>query len=297
LRIAAGAERGSEHPLGQAIAAEAERRGLAPYPAHEFRAVVGGGIQALVRTEDSRELPVLLGNRRFLEESGVSLDGASARLDELEAEGKTPMILAMDGRARGILAVSDRLKEGAAEAVDELHRMGMKVVLLTGDHTRAALAIARQAGISPDLGDRVVAEVLPQDKAELIRRIQREGQVTAMVGDGINDAPALAQADLGIAMGGGTDVALEAADITLLGNDLKLIPRAILLSRKTVSVIRQNLFWAFIFNIVGIPVAAGLLYPFWGILLNPIVASAAMAMSSVTVVSNSLRLRGVKLAG
>jgi Cu+-exporting ATPase len=221
-----------------------------------------------------------------MRERGVALDGLAERAERLAREGKTPVFLAVDGRAAGLIAVADTLKPHAADAVRALHRLAIEVVMLTGDTARTAEAIARQAGI-----DRVLAEVRPQQKAEEVRRLQAGGRVVAMVGDGINDAPALAQADLGIALGTGTDVAMAAADITLIRDDLRGVVTAIALSQRTLRTIKQNLFWAFVYNVLGIPIAAGALYPAFGVLLDPMLASAAMALSSVSVVSNSLRLR------
>jgi Cu+-exporting ATPase len=229
---------------------------------------------------------VLLGNARLMQENGIRLGELADKAEEFAGQGKTPMFVAVDGEAVGVIAVADTLKDHSVEAVRALHRLGVQVVMITGDNRRTAVAIAQQAGI-----DRVLAEVLPDQKAEEVKKLQAEGRVVAMVGDGINDAPALARADVGIAIGTGTDVAMEASDITLIGGDLRGVVTAIELSKRTLRTIKQNLFWAFIYNIIGIPVAAGVLYPFFGILLNPVLASIAMAMSSVSVVSNSLRLR------
>jgi len=282
LRLSAAAERGSEHPLGEAIVRAAEERGLLDeLKVEEFQALPGRGIRA--RVEGKK---LLLGNLKLMEEQRVELGELSAQADRLSAEGKTPMFVAADGKAAGLLAVADTLKEGSREAVAALKRMGLQVIMITGDDRRTAGAIARQVGI-----DHVLAEVLPQDKASEIKRLQKQGLKVAMVGDGINDAPALAQADVGIAIGTGTDVAMEAADITLISGDLRGVVTAIALSRATIRNIKQNLFWAFFYNTVLIPVAAGVLYPFFGILLSPVFAAAAMGSSSVTVVSNALRLK------
>ncbi len=281
LRWAASAERGSEHPLGEAIVRAAQERGLGLTEPEAFNAVPGHGIEATV--EGRR---VLLGNRKLMEREGVDVSALQAELERLAAQGKTPMLVAVDGQPAGVLAVADTLKEGAKEAVEALHRLGIEVAMITGDNRRTAEAIAREVGI-----DRVLAEVLPQDKAKEVKRLQQEGKVVAMVGDGINDAPALAQADVGIALGTGTDIAIETAEVILISGDVRGVVTAIALSRATMRNIKQNLFWAFFYNTALIPVAAGVLYPFTGLLLNPILAAAAMATSSVSVVTNALRLR------
>jgi Cu+-exporting ATPase len=289
LGWAAAAERGSEHPLAEAILARAAGLGLTPAAAEDFEALPGHGVTARVGGR-----AVLLGHGRLMAERGIALDGLAKEAERLESEGKTAVFLAVDGQARGLLAVADVLKPEAPAAVAALRHLGLEVVMLTGDARRPAEAIARQAGV-----DRVLAEVRPEDKAAEVGRLQAEGRLVAMVGDGINDAPALAQADVGIAMGSGTDVALEAAAVTLLGGDLRAVLAAIELSRATLRVIRQNLGWAFGYNVLLLPVAAGLLYPLAGPagLLSPIYAGAAMALSSVSVVTNSLRLRRVRPAG
>ena len=281
LRWVAGAERRSEHPLGTAIVAKARERGIEPGDAEGFLALEGRGIEARVGGRY-----ILIGNAGLMAERRIDFGDCAAKPAELEADGKTVMLVAVDGSPAGCIAVADTLKESAAPAVAKLKAMGLEVVLLTGDNRRTAEAVALQAGI-----EEVLSEVLPQDKVAEVKRLQDAGKKVAMVGDGINDAPALAQADIGIAIGTGTDVALEASDITLIRGDLGGVVSAIELSRRTIRIIKQNLFWAFIYNTAGIPVAAGLLYPFFGILLNPMIASAAMAASSVSVVSNSLRLR------
>ncbi len=288
LRLVASAERGSEHPLGEAIVRGAQARNLALSEATRFNAVAGYGIEAAI---DGRAL--LFGNLKLMSERGVMLDGFEEKAARLAADGKTPMYAALDGHFAGMLAVADEVKPESKEAIEQLKRMGLEVMMMTGDNRRTAEAVARAVGIT-----RVLAEVLPEGKAGEIKRLQEEEKkIVAMVGDGINDAPALAQADVGIAIGTGTDVAIEASDVTLLRSHLRGVVTAIALSRATIRIIRQNLFWAFAYNVVGIPVAAGLLYPFTGWLLSPIIASAAMSLSSVSVVANSLRLRRFRVTG
>jgi len=281
LALAAGAEQGSEHPLGEAIVARAKERGLALPPITEFTTVPGQGIDALAT--DGR---VLLGNRMLMEARGIDVGALAGRAQALAAEGKTAIYLALGGRALGVLAAADVLKPEAAAAVAALKQRGLQVAMLTGDTRLTAEAVARQAGV-----DRVLAEVLPEDKVREIAKLQGEGRCVAMVGDGINDAPALARADVGIAMGSGTDVAIEAADVTLVRGDLRGVVAAVDLARRTIRIVKENLVWAFGYNVVLIPVAAGVLYPIWGVLLSPILAGAAMAFSSVSVVTNSLRLK------
>jgi len=281
LALAAAVEQGSEHPLGEAIVARAKERGLALPPVTGFTTVPGQGIDALAT--DGR---VLLGNRALMDARGIDVAALAPQAEALAAEGKTVVYLAFAGRALGLIAAADTLKPEAPAAVARLRALGLQPAMLTGDHRLTAEAIARQAGV-----DRVLAEVLPEDKAREVQRLQAEGRRVAMVGDGINDAPALAQADVGIAMGSGTDVAIEAADVTLMRGDLRGVVTAIELSRRTIRIVKENLVWAFGYNVVLIPVAAGVLYPLWGVLLSPILAGAAMAFSSVSVVTNSLRLR------
>ncbi|MDQ3817458.1 MAG: heavy metal translocating P-type ATPase [Acidobacteriota bacterium] len=282
LGLAASAERGSEHAVGAAIVKSALERGLIPSDASNFRAIAGRGIEADVGPHH-----LLLGNLRLMLERNVTLDGLKDRAEHLASEGKTPMFVAIDNRAAGIIAVADEIKPESKEAVEAFKRMGLEVVMITGDNRPTAEAVARSVGI-----ERVLAEVLPEGKSLEIKRLQQEEKrVVGMVGDGINDAPALAQAEVGIAIGTGTDVAIEASDITLIRGDLRGVVTAIALSRATIRTIKQNLFWAFIYNIIGIPLAAGLLYPLTGWLLSPVIASAAMSLSSVSVVTNSLRLR------
>jgi P-type Cu+ transporter len=280
LRLVASAERASEHPLAEAIIAAANERGLPLSEPSGFRAIAGRGIEATV---DSRR--ILLGNAALLQESGINnpMEDLSVQLAEA---GKTPMFVALDGRCVAIVAVADPVKPESRAAVEAMHAMGLTVVMLTGDNRRTAEAVARLVGI-----ERTLAEVLPEQKAGEVKRLQAEGRTVGMVGDGINDAPALAQADIGFAIGTGTDVAIEASDITLIRGDLRAVVSAIRLSRATLRTIRQNLFWAFIYNTLCIPIAAGALYPLTGWLLSPILASAAMSFSSVSVVANSLRLK------
>lgn len=285
LRLVASAERGSEHPLGEAMVRSANERKLALAQAQEFEAISGHGIEARVEGHQ-----LLIGNAKLLQDRSLEFDKEAAQ--QLAADGKTPMFVAINGKFAGIIAVADPIKETSRPAIQKLHNLNLEVAMLTGDNRATAEAIARQVGI-----DRVLAEVLPQGKSDEIKKLQNEGKIVGMVGDGINDAPALAQADIGIAMGSGTDVAMEAADITLVRGDLDGVASSIALSKATIANIKQNLFFAFFYNILGIPIAAGVLYPFTGWLLSPVIASAAMALSSVSVVTNALRLRGFKVQG
>lgn len=281
LRIAASAEKGSEHPLGDAIVAYAAEQGITLLDAQQFEALPGRGISAVVEGE-----AILLGNEALMAESGIDVKPCLAQAKLFAQEGKTPMLAACGGRVAGVIAVADTVKKNSIDAVGQLRDMGVQVVMLTGDHEATAQAIAKQVGISE-----VFANVLPSEKADVIEQLQKKGKTVAMVGDGINDAPALTMAEIGIAIGSGTDVAIESADIVLMRDDLSLVAQAIALSRRTLRIIQENLFWAFAYNTLGIPVAAGVLYLFGGPLMNPMLAAGAMSLSSVCVVLNSLRLR------
>jgi Cu+-exporting ATPase len=333
LQMVAAAEKNSEHPLAAAIVLEAEKRGLTLPVVTDFTALPGRGIEGNIRNWGSEKrdwglgtadwgtgngnwalgmeeqggylipdpqapIPILIGNRKLMDERGVSFAELESESDRLAEEGKTPMYVALDGKPSGIVAVADVLKPSSRAAIERLHRMGIEVAMITGDNKKTAAAIAKQVGI-----DRVPAEVLPQDKSAEVKELQeaynnvaanRHRRFVAMVGDGINDAPALAQADIGIAIGSGTDVAMESADIVLMRSDLMDVATAINLSHRTIRNIKQNLFWAFGYNVLGIPIAAGVLYAFGGPLLNPIFAAAAMSLSSVSVLSNALRLKRLK---
>ena len=280
LRLVASAERSSEHPLAEAIVRGAQERGLDLVESKDFEAIPGHGVEVLV---DGRK--VLAGNLKLMVDRSIALNGLNERGEALASEGKTPMFVAVDGQAAGIVAVADTVKESSAAAIAELRELGVEVVMLTGDNRRTAEAVAKQVGV-----DRVLAEVLPEDKANEVKKLQQEGKLVGMVGDGINDAPALAQADVGLAIGSGTDVAMEAADIVLVSGDLMGIVTALRLSRATMRNIRQNLFFAYFYNSVGIPIAAGVLFPIIGVLLNPAFAAVAMASSSLSVLGNALRL-------
>jgi Cu+-exporting ATPase len=285
LRLAASLERGSEHPLAAAIVQGAEARGLHLADAKDFQSLTGKGVTGMV---DGHR--VVLGNTSLLAEQGIDVGPLQSRLDALRNEGQTVMLVAVDGRLAGLIGVTDPVRASTPEAIRLLHEDGLRIIMLTGDSRATAESVARKLGV-----DEVIAEVLPQEKIEVVKRLQLDGHVVAMAGDGINDAPALAQADVGIAMGTGTDVAMESAGVTLVQGDLRGIARARRLSRATMRNIRQNLFLAFIYNVLSVPVAAGVLYPFFGILISPIWASAAMSLSSLSVVANALRLRRVAL--
>ncbi len=282
LRLAASAEKRSEHPLGQAIVRKAEERGLRLEEPEEFMAIPGGGVRAVLNGST-----VLIGNLNLMEREGIPMNiGIKGLEEKISSEARTPVCVAINKNIETMFAIADTIKEGSVEAIADLKSIGIEVSMLTGDHKNTAEAIAKAVGV-----DRVFAEVLPDQKVEVVKALKKEGKITAMVGDGINDAPALMEADVGIAIGTGTDIAIEASDITLIKGDLRSVVEAIRLSKLTLKTIKQNLFWAFFYNVAGIPIAAGLLYPFGGPLLNPMIASAAMAFSSVSVVSNSLRLR------
>jgi P-type Cu+ transporter len=285
LRLTASLERGSEHPLAAAIVAGAEERSVELANVESFESVTGKGVTGRLEGHT-----VSLGNLRLLEDQGIAPGDLAARAESLRQDGQTVMFVAVDGRVAGLLGVSDPIKQTTAEAIGQLHGEGIRLVMLTGDNRTTANAVAEKLNI-----DEVVAEVLPDQKVEVVKRFQQEGRTVAMAGDGINDAPALAQAHVGIAMGTGTDVAIESADVTLVKGDLRGIVRARRLSRATMSNIKQNLFFAFVYNALGVPIAAGVLYPFFGILLSPMIAAAAMSFSSVSVIGNALRLRWVRL--
>ncbi len=291
LELAASCESASEHPLAQAVIKKAGLLGYAPLAVTDFEATAGRGIYGKV-IDKGIDKAVHIGNIKFLAENGIATDHALDAFNQLAEEGKTPVLVAVNHSLSGIMGIADVVKDTSYEAIAQLHALNIKTVMITGDHTKTAHAIASKLGI-----DDVLAEVLPGDKAAEVQRLQAENRIVAMVGDGINDAPALAQANIGIAIGSGTDVAIESADIVLMKSDLLDVVSAIELSRKTLRTIKQNLFWAFIYNLIGIPIAAGILYPFTGMLMSPMFAAAAMSMSSVSVVSNALRLKSYKGRG
>lgn len=284
LMLAASAEKNSEHALAEAIVNNARANNIRLHTAEHFQAIPGKGLSAQVESES-----VLLGNRALMEENAIDISKAKSALAQFENQGKTAILLACGKKLAGVLAIADTIKDHSRQAIAALQKMGKEIIMITGDNRATALAIARQAGI-----EKVLAEVLPQHKAEEIRKLQAKGIKTAMVGDGINDAPALAQADVGIAIGTGTDIAIEAGDIILIKDDLRDVVAALDISRYALRKIKQNLFWAFFYNLIGIPIAAGLLYPVTGFLLNPMVAGVAMAFSSVSVVSNSLMMKNYR---
>jgi Cu+-exporting ATPase len=285
LRLAASLEKASEHPLAAAIVAGAQERGITLADVSEFESITGKGVRGKI---DGRQ--VLIGNRHMLEHAGVISGNDLARADALRANGQTVMLVAIDGRLAGLIGVADPIKSSTPIAVRMLKQEGIHLVMLTGDNKATAEAVARKLGL-----DEVVADVLPQDKYRIVRELQAKGRIVAMAGDGVNDAPALTQAHVGIAMGTGTDVAMHSARIVLVKGDLRGIAAALTLSRRVMNNIRQNLFFAFIYNALGVPIAAGVLYPFIGLLLSPIIAAAAMSLSSVSVVTNALRLRNTPL--
>jgi Cu+-exporting ATPase len=285
LKVAASGEKKSEHPLAEAIVNEAEKRKLELLPVTDFNSIPGHGIE--ISLDQSK---IFLGNQKLMEDQKIDLKIARDEDIRLANEGKTPMFIGKDNTLMGIIAVADVLKENSEKAIKELHELKIKVAMLTGDNKRTAEAIARTVGI-----DRVLAEVLPEDKSKEVKKLQAEGYKVAMVGDGVNDAPALTQSDVGVAIGAGTDVAMESAKIVLMKSDILDVVKAYKLSRATLRNIKQNLFWAFAYNLTGIPIAAGVLYPFFGFLLSPVIAAAAMAFSSISVLSNALRLKAAKL--
>ena len=284
LRLAAAAEQGSEHPLGEAIVESAKTRKLELPKATDFEALSGFGISANIEGQT-----LFLGNSKWMAQQGIELGDFEQKAQALAAQGKTPMYVGQHQQLLGLIAVADTIKETSREAIALLHEMGLETIMLTGDNQLTAQAIAKQVGI-----DRVLSDVLPEDKAREVKKLQEAGRHVAMVGDGINDAPALAQAHIGMAIGNGTDVAIESADIVLMRNRLTDVATAIQLSRATIRTIQQNLFWAFAYNVIGIPVAMGLLHVFGGPLLDPMLAGAAMSLSSVSVLLNALRLKGFK---
>ena len=285
LHFATSIEMGSEHPLAAAIVAGAKEKGILPSKVDSFESLTGRGVTGLVE-----ERKVALGNRKLIEDIGIEPGELSERVESMRMEGQTVMFVAVDGKAAGLLGVADPIKATTAQAIEALHGEGLRIVMLTGDSRTTAEAVSKKLGI-----DEVIAEVLPDQKAEIVKKLQAQGKIVAMAGDGINDAPALAQAHVGVAMGTGTDVAMQSAGVTLVKGDLRGIVRALRLSRATMRNIKQNLFWAFAYNALGVPIAAGVLYPFVGVLLSPIFAAAAMSFSSVSVVGNALRLRRARL--
>ena len=285
LYYAASVEKGSEHPLAAAIVNGASERGVLPGAATSFNSVAGKGVEGVVDGHT-----VLLGNMALMQDHGINMDGLPQRAEMMRKAGETVMFASIDGKAAGLIGVADPIKETAKNAIDELHRQGIRIAMLTGDNRATAEAVALKLGI-----DEVIAEVLPNQKADIVKKFQNEGRTVAMAGDGINDAPALAQAHVGIAMGTGTDIAMESAGVTLVKGDLRGIVRAIRLSRAAMRNIKQNLFFAFVYNSIGVPIAAGILYPFAGILLSPVIAAAAMSFSSVSVIGNALRLRSARI--
>jgi len=286
IRTAAALEYSSEHPLAEALVRYARERELAIPEVQEFESLTGLGVLGMIQGDVA-----IVGNSALMARYSIATDSLQAAGTRLAEEGKTPLWVAIDGKLAGVVAVADTIKPTSIQAIRQMHGEGLRVVMLTGDNERTAGAIARQTGV-----DEVIAGVLPAGKVDAIKRLQEEHHVVAMVGDGVNDTPALAQADVGLTMASGSDIAMEAGDVTLMRSDLTGVVAAVALSRGTMRVMRQNLFWAFIYNVIGIPLAAGALYPVFGLLLSPVIASAAMALSSFSVVTNSLRLRQLKLA-
>jgi Cu+-exporting ATPase len=286
IRIAAALERASEHPLAEAVVRYAEQHGLALPQPEAFESHSGAGVVGIVEGNAT-----IIGNPALLKTYSISIEPLHIEASRLASEGKTPLWVAINGELAGVIVVADTIKPSSLQAIRQLHSDKLRIVMLTGDNEQTARAIASELGI-----DEVIAGVLPSGKVDAIKRLQSENRIVAMVGDGVNDAPALAQANVGITMATGSDIAMEAGDVTLMRSDLTSVAAAIALSRGTMRIIRQNLFWAFIYNVIGIPLAAGALYPVFGLLLSPVIASAAMALSSVSVVTNSLRLHRVKLS-
>jgi Cu+-exporting ATPase len=284
LSIAAGAEMGSEHPIARAIVQSAREKGITLGHPTRFEAMPGQGMRAEIAGQS-----VVIGNPALIDGLGIDTAAITEIMDRIAGNGGTPVVVTVDGKIAGVIGVADQVRAESRGAIAAMQKMGIDVVMLTGDNQRTAEAVARQVGVT-----RVLAQVMPADKAAEVKRLRDGGEIVAMVGDGINDAPALAEADVGIAVGTGTDVAIEASDITLLRGDLRRVVTAIALSRATISTVKQNLFWAFVYNVIGIPIAAGLLYPVTGWLLSPVIASAAMSLSSVSVLTNSLRLKSFR---
>jgi Cu+-exporting ATPase len=285
LALAASLERASEHPLAAAIVRGAENRRLDLAKVESFQSITGKGVRGIVAGRS-----IALGNRALIENLNLETEALSQQADRLRGDGQTVMFLIVDGQLDGLIAVADPIKSSTPEAIQALHAEGVRVVMVTGDNRLTAEAVAKKLNV-----DQVIADVLPEQKVEIVKRLQDQGHLVAMAGDGINDAPALAQAHVGIAMGTGTDVAMQTADVTLVKGDLRGLARARRLSHATMRNIKQNLFWAFVYNILGVPIAAGALYPVFGILLSPMIAAAAMSFSSVSVIANALRLRRVRL--
>src|SRR3712207_1203009 len=285
IQLVASAEKASEHPLGEAIVKYAKEKEISLIDVKSFKSITGKGIEVVINNKT-----IIVGNKRLMNERKVLIGKLEEKFQLLSAEGKTPMYVSVDGNISGIIAVADVIKKNSKIAIERLQKMGIRTIMITGDNEKTAMAIAKQAGI-----DKVLAEVMPQDKANNVKRIQEKGEIVAMVGDGINDAPALVQSNVGIAIGSGTDIAMESADIILIKNDILDVVTAVQLSKVTIKNIKENLFWAFGYNILGIPIAAGILTLFGGPKLNPMIAAAAMSLSSVSVLMNALRLKKFKI--